>query len=148
MPEVYEKIDFQFRTPQVWNFDTYPPSVISIALGTNDFSNGDGVKKRLPFDSAAFVASYIKFIKMVKSKHPDAQIALLSSAMVGGNNKIRLENCIKAVKENVDFLYPSKKPVATYFFRPMQPHGCTGHPSVEDHAILANELIPFFKNFL
>jgi hypothetical protein len=45
-------------------------------------------------------------------------------------------------------LFPSGKPVALYFFQPMQAGGCTGHPSVEDHAILANELAPFFKQLL
>jgi hypothetical protein len=30
----------------------------------------------------------------------------------------------------------------------MQAKGCTGHPSVEDHAVLANELLPFFKQLL
>ena len=30
----------------------------------------------------------------------------------------------------------------------MTAKGCTGHPSVEDHAVLANELEPFFKKLL
>jgi hypothetical protein len=30
----------------------------------------------------------------------------------------------------------------------MQAHGCTGHPSVNDHEILAKELVPFFKELL
>jgi len=30
----------------------------------------------------------------------------------------------------------------------MQAHGCAGHPSVEEHAVLANELLPFFKKLL
>jgi len=44
--------------------------------------------------------------------------------------------------------YPKDKPVALYFFRPMHPRGCGGHSSVEDHAILAEELIPFFRKLL
>jgi hypothetical protein len=30
----------------------------------------------------------------------------------------------------------------------MNARGCGGHPSVEDHAILAKELVPFFKSLL
>jgi hypothetical protein len=30
----------------------------------------------------------------------------------------------------------------------MQAKGCTGHPSVEDHEVLAKELIPFYKQLL
>jgi hypothetical protein len=52
------------------------------------------------------------------------------------------------VKNNIDLLYNKDKPVALFFFKPMQARGCGGHPSVEDHAILAEELIPFFKKLL
>ncbi len=148
MPQVYEKTDLQNDSTALWNFATYKPQIVSIALGTNDFSNGDGKKTRLPFDSAVFVSNYIKFVQLVKSKYPEAQIALLSSPMVSGRNGTLLENCLKAVKQNIDALYPSNKTVALHFFQPMQPHGCLGHPSVEDHAILAAELIPFFKKLL
>jgi hypothetical protein len=30
----------------------------------------------------------------------------------------------------------------------MQASGCSGHPSVAEHAVLAEELIPFFKKLL
>lgn len=148
MPQVYEKTDFQDYNTQRWNFDTYTPKIVSIALGTNDFSNGDGIKKRNPFDSSAFVSSYIKFVQLVKSKYPDAQVALLSSPMINGSHRLTFQNCLSAVKDRIDALYPSGKPVALYFFKPMQARGCGGHPSVEDHAILAEELIPFFKKML
>ncbi|MCW3089102.1 MAG: family lipase [Ferruginibacter sp.] len=148
MPAVYEESDFQANKTQPWNFNLFAPQIVSIALGTNDFSNGDGKKKRLPFDSATFVKQYISFVNLVKSKYSNAQIALLSSPMIGGNGRLILQNCLSAVKQNIDALHPSDKPVALYFFEPMQPHGCSGHPNVEDHAILAKQLIPFFKNLL
>jgi lysophospholipase L1-like esterase len=148
MPQVYEKIDFQDRSQKQWNFKLRTPQIVSIALGTNDFSNGDGIKKRLPFDSVAFISNYVQFVELVKSKYPDAYIALLSSAMVNGNSKLTLERCLRAVKEKVDASSTSDKKVAIYFFQPMQAHGCGGHPSVEDHAILAKELVPFFKKLL
>lgn len=148
MPQVYEKTDFQANSTRLWDFGKYNPKVVSIALGTNDFSRGDGKKARLPFDSAAFVNAYIKFVTVVKAKYPAAQIALLSSAMVNGDNRTLLQNCLAAVKQNVDAAYSSSKPVAVYFFKPMQARGCGGHPNVEDHAILAEELAPFFEGLL
>jgi hypothetical protein len=148
MPQVYTKTDFQQQGTANWNFATYTPQIVSIALGTNDFSRGDGKTARLPFDSALFVNNYIQFVQLVKSKYPAAQIALLSSPMVGGSNGLLLENCITAVKKQIDVLHPSDKPVALFFFKPMQPGGCTGHPSVADHAVLADELTPFFKKLL
>ncbi|WP_161888382.1 SGNH/GDSL hydrolase family protein [Pontibacter russatus] len=148
MPEVYEKVDFQASNPQRWDFSTYSPEIVSIALGTNDFSNGDGKKERQPFDSARFVNSYIAFVQQVKAKYPDAQIALLSSPMVHGNNREVLQEALTTVKEQVDASYPADAPVALHFFGPMQASGCSGHPSVAEHAVLAKELVPFFRKLL
>ncbi len=148
MPQVYENTDFQDKNTQLWNFKLFTPAIVSIALGTNDFSNGDGIKKRLPFDSTAFVSNYINFVVMVKSKYPEAQIALLSSPMINGNNRLILQHCILAVKQKIDASFPADKKVALYFFEPMQARGCMGHPNVEDHEILAKQLLPFFKNLL
>ncbi|MFL5740104.1 MAG: GDSL-type esterase/lipase family protein [Flavisolibacter sp.] len=145
MPQVYEKLDFQEQNPKLWDFSTYTPKVVSIALGTNDFSHGDGKTQRLPFDSTRFVNHYIQFVQLVKSKYPSAQIALLSSPMLNGETRTLLQNCLQAVKSAVDARSPSSSPVALYFFEPMQARGCGGHPNVEDHGIMANELIPFFK---
>jgi len=73
---------------------------------------------------------------------------LLSSPMVSGPRRELLKDCITAVKHAIDRLYSSDKPVAMHFFKPMQARGCTGHPSVEDHEFMANELILFFKKLL
>jgi hypothetical protein len=147
MPQVYEKIDL-WPQSQTWNFSTYTPQVVSIALGTNDFADGDGIHPRKPFDSDAFIQAYVQFVKLIKSKYPNTQIALLNSAVLPDAKRAMLESCLTSVKQKVDALYPSGKPVALFFFKPMQARGCTGHPSVEDHAILANELLPFFKGLL
>lgn len=148
MPQVYEKIDFQINNSEQWKFSTYTPKIVSIALGTNDLSKGDGKTARKPFDTAEFVARYVKFIDLVKSKYPKARIALLSSPMANGTSRKQLEDCLIKVKEKVDEIYPSDRPVATFFFESMQGRGCGGHPSVEDHAILASQLLPLFKTLL
>jgi len=148
MPQVYEKVDFRVGNPKLWNFARYKPAVVSIALGTNDLSNGDGKTPRLPFDSAAFVNSYALFVRLVKSKYPQARIALLSSPMLNGNSRTKLQNCLTAIKATTDAPYPAAPPVALFFFEPMQPHGCGGHPDVADHAVMAKELEPFFKQLL
>ena len=148
LPQVYEKTDFQADGTRYWDFKTYTPKIVSIALGTNDMSPGDGKKPRLSFDSAVFVSTYIRFVQLVKSKYPVAQIALLSSPMINGERRTLLQNCLTAVKTSIDRLYSTDKPIALYFFNPMQARGCAGHPSVEDHGIMADELVPFFKKLL
>jgi hypothetical protein len=148
MPQVYETLDFQEQGTRKWDFSLYKPQVVSIALGTNDFSDGDGVHPRSPFDSARFVRDYIQFVQLVRSKNPQATLALLSSPMVKGAKARLLENCLTAVKQHIDKLYPSAKPLSLFFFPPMEARGCSGHPSMEDHAILAEELVPFFRSIL
>ena len=148
MPQVYEKTDFLSNSTRTWDFNTYQPRIVSIALGTNDFSDGDHKHQRSPFDSAVFVSDYIHFVQLIKSKYPKARIALLSSPMLNGDKRLLLQHCLTTVKNKIDALYPKKKPVALFFFEPMQARGCGGHPNVEDHAILAEELKPFFKKLL
>jgi Carbohydrate esterase 2 N-terminal/GDSL-like Lipase/Acylhydrolase family len=148
MPEVYEHANLREDGTERWKFETYRPVVVSIALGTNDLSRGDGHKKRLPFDSVSFVHHYTDFVRVVKSKYPAARIALLSSPMINGTDRNLLQNCLTAVKQAIDPLYPNDRPVALYFFPPMQARGCSGHPNVEDHAILAGELEPFFRQLV
>lgn len=147
MPAVYEQADFGTGNRR-WDFGKYSPKIVSIALGTNDFSDGDGKTERLPFDSAAFVTAYISFVQTVRAKYPKAQLVLLSSPMVDGSRRTLLQNCLTAVKGRIDALYPSARKVELFFFKPMQARGCSGHPSVADHAILAEELTPFFANLL
>jgi hypothetical protein len=148
MPDVYEKTDFQEGGQRFWDFKTYKPAVVSIALGTNDLSNGDGKKPRQPFDSSKYVNDYVNFIQQVRLKYGDVQIILLSSPMINGERRILLQNCLTTIKRNADFTDPSAKPIALHFFKPMQARGCTGHPSVEDHAVMAAELLPVFRKLL
>jgi lysophospholipase L1-like esterase len=148
MPQVFDEADFSNEGKRLWDFRTYQPDIVSIALGTNDFSNGDGTRPRLPFDSAVFVDNYINFVQHVKSKYPKTQIALLSSPMIKSDRRTTLQNCLTAVKQKIDDSSSSDKPIAVFFFKPMEAQGCTGHPNVEDHAVLAREVAPFFKGLL
>jgi lysophospholipase L1-like esterase len=148
MPKVYEKTDFQELSKRLWNFKLYSPTIVSIALGTNDFSNGDGKTPRKPFDADEFTSRYVDFVKLVKSKYPKARIALLSSPMVKGESARILERCLITVKKQIGLAYPLDKPIATFFFPAMEARGCSGHPSVADHLILSQQLDPFFKTLL
>lgn len=147
LPMVYDQLDFQEGQTLKWDFSTYTPAVLSIALGTNDLSRGDG-SPRAEFDTLRFVSTYVKFVTQLKSIYPNARIALLSSPMIKGNSAQLLERCLGRIKESIDADYPNDKPVSTFFFKPMDPHGCTGHPNVEDHGILAEQLKAFFYQLL
>ncbi|NTS40329.1 GDSL family lipase [Flavisolibacter sp. BT320] len=148
MPQVYEKTDFQQGSNLSWNFATYSPAIVAIALGTNDLSRGDGKTERPPFDSAQFIGNYIKFVQQVQGKYPAAQVVLLSSPMANGAAREFLQACLTAVKAGADAAQPHSKPLALFFFEPMQASGCTGHPSVAEHGRMAESLLPFFRKLL
>lgn len=147
MPDVYQNRYLDTNNTKPMDFD-FQPQLVSIALGTNDFSEGDGEKERLPFDSAKFVDSYIDFVKTIYGKYPETQIALLTSPMVSGEKGVTFLNSLKAVQNYFMQDRPDAKPIAIYSFESIVPHGCDYHPDKEDHQQMAEALIPFYKDVM
>jgi hypothetical protein len=143
MPEVYERLYLNGVGEGAYEFSIHP-DVVSICLGTNDLSTGDGIKDRKPFDRSTFISNYLEFIGMVRGHHPRAEIVLLSSPILLGERRQELISCLREIKES---LSPGME-IRIFEFEPMEAHGCTGHPSLADHEKIAGALIPFFKEIL
>ncbi len=86
IPQYYGSVGFSYQTfdgvkPQdvEWDF-SYKPDVVVINLGTNDASYTGGNKEK----QAEYTEGYIKFIKQVREKNPDAHIFCALGIM--GNN--------------------------------------------------------------
>ena len=148
VPQQYQNAFLNTDSTNKWNFSSYIPDIVTIALGTNDMSNGDGKTARLSFDKAKYIATYKKFIKTIYSHYPDAQLVLLNSPMVGGQNNLLLQECITSVQNEINSEVKPGKPIKIFWFNAMQPAGCGYHPSISDHQIMANQLIPFIKQLL
>ncbi|TDD98046.1 SGNH/GDSL hydrolase family protein [Flavobacterium cellulosilyticum] len=146
MPDVYENLYLNKDNSKPYDF-ALQPDVVSICLGTNDLSEGDGHKARLPFNEDKYVANYINFIKTVYRHSPKTQIVLLNSPMVSGDRNLTLLRCLKKVIAafETDKLH---KDIALFEFKPMKPNGCGSHPDIADHKIMADQLTPFFKKIL
>ncbi len=119
------------------------PEIISIALGTNDFSNGDGEKDRTAFDENTFISSYTAFVRGLIQNHPSAKILLLNSPMLDENSRVKLNQYLLEVKSN----FPDN-PITVFQFQPMSPSGCTYHPDIADHEVMATQLKPIFSQLL
>jgi len=143
MLEVYENLNLNKDTFKPYDF-LFQPDVVSICLGTNDMSEGDYIKTRLPFDEDKYVSNYIAFIKMIYTHYPNTKIALLNSPMVTGDRNVILKRCLKKVIQSFDE-DENHTPIVLFEFNPMTAHGCGGHPDIEDQKIMAEQLIPFFK---
>lgn len=147
MPEVYQNLYLTKDNSKPKYDFAFQPNIISIALGTNDFSGGDGKKERLPFNPEKYVSNYISFIKMLYKHNPNAQIVITNSPMVGGERAVVFEDCLNKVKAAFES-DKTHKQILIFKFKPMTPNGCGGHPDVADHKVLANEYAPFLKKLL
>lgn len=147
MPDVYQNL-YLTKDASKPKYDfAFQPNIISIALGTNDFSGGDGKKERLPFNEEKYVSNYINFIKMLYKHNPKAQIVITNSPMVNGERAIVFEDCLNKVK-NAFAEDKKHKTIRIFKFKPMTPKGCLGHPDVADQKVMADEYAPFLKKLL
>lgn len=145
MPNVYGNLYLNNDTSKPYNFN-FKPDIISIALGTNDFSDGDGTKERKPFSAEKFVSNYVNFLKMLYKHNPNVQIVLTNSPMVNGERNQIFTNCLEQIR---DFFKNEKvKPIQIFKFTAVTPHGCTSHPDADDHKIMAKQYKPFLKKLL
>jgi lysophospholipase L1-like esterase len=146
MPMVYENRYLNTDASKQWDFSYFTPDIVSIALGTNDFSDGDGIHERHPFDATVFSTNYIKFVETIYSHYPATQIALLTSPMITGEKDSLFIQCLTTVKNH--FKGSNHKPIAIFQFEGIAPHGCDYHPDIEDHMQMADQLIPFYQELL
>lgn len=146
MPDVYEHLYLNRENTTPYDF-SFQPDVTCIALGTNDFSDGDGEKPRLPFNEDKYVNNYIDFVKMLYTHNPDTQIVLLDSPMVNGEKLDTFHKCLNRVKDAFKN-DEQHKSIKIFHFDSVTPHGCGYHPDIEDHKLMASQLAPYLKNVL
>lgn len=146
LPDVYDLLYLRISEPEKFGND-YQPDLVSIALGTNDLSEGDQTKTRLPFNQEKYVSNYIAFIQNIYKKYPKTQIVLLNSPMVSGKANAIFIQSLNSVK---DFFKNDKDhlPIQIFEFKEMKPSGCGYHPSAKDDETMVSEMYPFFKKVL
>ncbi len=134
------------KTPR-WDFKKFVPDIVSICLGTNDFSAGDGASPRSPFDPNQFVPAYVSLLKMIYTQYPQTQIILTNTPMLNAGQNEILMQCLVRVKSDTERSIPGIKPLQLFSFSKPYQSGCQGHPSVEEHAMMAEEMVGHFRKF-
>jgi hypothetical protein len=147
MPQVYRNTYLNTDSTSIWAATAFVPDLIAISLGTNDFSAGDGSYLRTPLDSTHFVGEYIRFIKMLRSRYPAAQLVCLSSPVLEAGKNNRLIVYLQAVVEHFRAVEMDAR-IARFTFSRIYNMGCSGHPDREDHELMAGELAPFLKSLM
>lgn len=146
IPDVYENLYLNKDTSKPYDF-AFQPDLVSICLGTNDLSDGDKTKPRLPFNEDKYISNYIQFIKTVYKHAPNTRIVLLNSPMVAGEKNTIMVNCLKKVVNSFEN-DKDHQPIALFEFQAMSPNGCGYHPDIADDKVMAEQLIPVFKKLL
>lgn len=145
MPNVYGNLYLNDDASKPYSFN-FKPDIISIALGTNDFSEGDGTKARAPFSPEKFISNYVNFVRMLYKHNPNVQIVVVNSPMVNGEKDKVFTDCLEKIRDS--FKNKNFKPIQIFKFTAVAPHGCTTHPDAEDHKIMARQYEPFLKKLL
>lgn len=145
MPQVYGNLYLNTNSSKPYDY-SFNPDITSICLGTNDMSDGDGVKQRLPFNPEAYTKNYIRFIETIYAHSPDTKIILLNSPMIQGMNNETLVSCLKNVQSY--FKNKKNKEITLFEFDHLYVNGCNYHPSTEENKIMAEKLLPTFKTLL
>lgn len=133
MPQMFDKINL-YDGDKTWDFKNYQPDIVTICLGQND-----GI-----VDSASFSNTYINFIQYLRKIYPRAYFICMSSPMAHQELMTFQKNNIKALVGKINSLGDNK--VSCYFFSKQYHLGCDGHPSIQEHQMIANELIQFIQN--
>ena len=127
MPDVIDKVSMRDNRIE-WDFSKYQPDVLTISLGQND-----GIQ-----DSTQFCDAYLRFIQMMRMHYPNASIICLTSPMadaaLSGFMRRMLGSIVSKANGNGD------AKVYSYFFARRYNQGCDGHPSLEEHQLIAGEL--------
>jgi hypothetical protein len=149
MKDVYESIplDPDPSSPR-YDYNSFHPDVIVMCVGANDFSDGDGVTPRLPFDSTKFITTYISFIQNIHQHHPQAQFLLLNGPVNSPEKDVIFKACLTSIKSKAEKQITGLKPVSLYFFPLLQPNGCGGHPDVAQQAEMAKQVEPVLRELL
>ncbi len=147
MQDVYRGVYFDHPDSlSFWDFSKYQPDLISICLGTNDFSDGDQPQPREKVDSAKFIQKYVNFIKLVRQNNPASKILLLSSPMLDAERNSRL---MIYINQAVNILAKEgESKIYTFTFKKRYTNGCNGHPNEKEQKKMAEELQDKLKSVL
>lgn len=133
LPQIYDKV-FLAADSIAWNFKAYQPDVVTICVGQND-----GPKQ----DSALFCNTYIQLMASIRQHYTKAAIICLTSPMADSTLTPVLKRYLTAVTAHVNAAGDNK--VHKYFFSKRYHNGCGGHPDMNEHKLIADELTACIK---
>jgi lysophospholipase L1-like esterase len=133
LPQIVDKT-FIVADSITWNFKNYQPDVVTICIGQND-----GPQQ----DSTVYCSTYVKMLTAMRQHYPKADIVCLSSPMADATLTAVLHRYLTGVVAYMNA--NGDKKVSKYFFSRQYHNGCGGHPDIDDHKLIADELTAYIK---
>jgi hypothetical protein len=121
LPAFYDNLYLNGDSTKVWSGKDYNPDLITICLGTNDNSDGDGSYDRQPLDSNDFINVYVKFVMHIHQRYPDASICLINSPVFDGELREKFESYLESTIEKVKLEQDFKNYFIFHLKRSMKP---------------------------
>lgn len=147
VPPHYENFCFNWNSKMFedrkWNFKDFIPNLIVINLGTNDDSyTGENEERK-----NEYAAEYVKFLKDIRKKNPDAYFLLTMGIMTGGNRLFeKIEKAAADYKKET-----GDDRLSLLHFVPQTPEegfGCDYHPSEATQLRCSKVLTDFIKTLI
>jgi lysophospholipase L1-like esterase len=129
----------------MWDFSSWQPDVLIVALGTNDFSDYPPGSCAAP-DVTAFGSAYTGFLRLARSKYPNAEIFALGTFVATSGNPFGTCNqqicaAVTAFGDaHAHCIDPSTGPDGMWLVGPDDYIGDWTHPTVAAHTKLAQKL--------
>jgi lysophospholipase L1-like esterase len=136
LPALYAMAIPEAVKPPAWRQADYEPSLVLVAIGTNDFTAG------IP-ERAAYVAAYADFVRTLLREQAHARIVLTEGAILNGEKKDVLRAYLAEVAARVDSPRVQVIPSA---YHPGD--ASDAHPTTPQHAAMAAELAPQLRTLM
>ena len=86
---------------------------------------------------------YTRFVAGVRARYPRARLLLLTSPTIDSTRNARLGDYLRQVI--ADRAAAGDSALATYAWKGRYVAGCNGHPGLEEHVRMADELEPVVR---
>lgn len=125
-----------------FEFDSYMPDVVVIAIGQNDSHPMDFMKEDYDGEMAKlWRASYAYLIKLLRKRRPNAHIICMTTLLMHD------EAWDRAIGEVVSELGTKDYKIHQYMFR-RNGKATPGHPRIPEHEEMANELFAYIREIM
>lgn len=141
LPDIFDRITIPLKNSK-WDFSKFQPDLVVINLGLNDYSGFGGYDKKgvSKEDTELFIRKYNDFVESIKSNYPNAKILCIATHLDW--TKEAVDEVIK-IQNNKNFNKIYSLLIPQY----SEGYVYGGHPSVEIHNKMAQEIINVINKF-